>query len=112
LTKKPQTTIIVNIKTKMTIRKNMTIQQISFRDFIRGHIPADILMLLDKKTKAKKGLFVKQEYADIVLEFLKKKEQENIEKKKRVMFDFIGKFGDGSKIANKSHQAIKAEKYE
>ena len=32
----------------------MTIQQISFRDFIRGYIPADILMLLDKKPKLKK----------------------------------------------------------
>ena len=90
----------------------MTIQQISFRDFIRGYIPADILMLLDKKTKTKKGLFVKQEYADIVLEFLKQKEQERIEQKKRAMFDFVGEFGDGTNIANKSHQAIKAEKYE
>ncbi len=90
----------------------MTIQQISFRDFIRGYIPADVLMLLDKKSKVKKGLFVKQEYADIVLEFLKQKEQEKIEKKKRAMFDFIGEFGDGTEITNKSHQAIKAEKYE
>ena len=32
----------------------MTIQQISFRDFIRGYVPADILMLLDKKTKEDK----------------------------------------------------------
>ena len=90
----------------------MTIQQISFRDFIRGYIPADVLILFDKKSKTKKGLFVKQEYADIVLEFLEQKEQEKIEKKKRAMFDFIGEFGDGSEIANKSHQAIKAEKYE
>lgn len=90
----------------------MTIQQISFRDFIRGYVPADILMLLDKKTKTKKGLFVKQEYADIVLEFLKQKEQEKIEKKRRAMFDFVGEFGDGADMTNKSHQAIKAEKYE
>ncbi|SFV70843.1 hypothetical protein MNB_SV-13-1156 [hydrothermal vent metagenome] len=90
----------------------MTIQQISFRDFIRGYIPADILMLLDKKTKTKKGLYVKQEYADIVLEFLKQKEQEKIEKRKRAMFDFVGEFGDGANMANKSHKAIKAEKYE
>ncbi len=90
----------------------MTIQQISFRDFIRGYIPADVLMLLDKKTKTKKGLFVKQEYADIVLEFLKQKEQEKIEQKKRALFDFVGEFGDGTNIANKSHQEIKAEKYE
>ena len=90
----------------------MTIQQISFRDFIRGYIPADVLMLLDKKTKTKKGLFVKQEYADIVLEFLKQKEQERIEQKKRALFDFVGEFGYGADIANKSHQEIKAQKYE
>ncbi|CAA6819521.1 MAG: Unknown protein [uncultured Sulfurovum sp.] len=90
----------------------MTIEQISFRDFIRGYMPADVLMLLDKKTKTKKGLFVKQEYADSVLEFLKKKEEEKIEKKKRAMFDFVGEFGDGSEVSTKSHQAIKSEKYE
>ena len=90
----------------------MTIQQISFRDFIRGSMPADILMLLDKKSKTKKGLFVKQEYADVVLELLKQKEQEKIKKKKRAMLDFVGAFGDGVNMANEAHQAIKAEKHE
>jgi len=90
----------------------MTIKQISFRDFIRGYLPADVLILLDKKSKTKKGLFIKQEYADIVLDFLKKREQEKIDKKKRAMFDFIGEFGNGSETTHKSHQAIKAEKYE
>lgn len=28
----------------------MTIEQISFRDFIRGSIPSDIVKLLDKRT--------------------------------------------------------------
>jgi len=90
----------------------MTIKQISFRDFIRGSMPADVLMLFDKKSKTKKGLFVRPEYADLVLEFLKQKEQEKIEKKKRAMLDFVGVFGDGTDIANETHQAIKAEKYE
>ena len=90
----------------------MTISQISFRDFIRGSIPADILMLFDKKSKINKGLFVKPEYADIVLEFLKQKEQEKIEQKKRALLDFVGAFGDGSEFATKSHQEIKAKKYE
>ena len=90
----------------------MTIQQISFRDFIRGEMPADVLMLLDKKSKTKKGIFVKQKYADSVLAFLKQKEQEEIEQKKRAMLDFVGAFGDGSEIAEQSHQAIKAQKYE
>ncbi len=89
----------------------MTIQQISFRDFMRGEMPADVLMLLDKKSKTKKGLFVKQEYADSVLAFLKQKEQEEIEQKKRALLDFVGAFGDGSEIAEQSHQAIKAQKY-
>lgn len=90
----------------------MTLEQISFRDFIRGSVPADVLMLFDKKIKAKKGLFVKPEYADIVLEFLQQKEQEKIEKKRRTMLDFIGEFGTDATFAAKSHQAIKAEKYE
>jgi len=90
----------------------MTIEQVSFRDFIRGYIPADILMLLDKKTKTNKGLFVKPEYADSVLEFLKQKEQEKINKKRKAMFDFVGEFGEGIDSSNKTHQEIKAEKYE
>jgi len=90
----------------------MTIEQISFRDFIRGNIPADVLMLLDKKTKTQKGLFVTQEYADIVLEFLRHKEEERVKKKKRALLDFVGEFGDGADIADKSHQEIKAKKYE
>ena len=90
----------------------MTISEISFRDFIRGYIPADVLMLFDKKSKTKKGLFVKAEYADIVLDFLKQKEQEKIEKKKRALLDFVGAFGDGNEFATKSHKEIKAQKYE
>ncbi len=90
----------------------MTLEQVSFRDFIRGYIPADVLMLFDKKTKVNKGLYVKPEYADIVLEFLQHKKQEKIEKKRRAMFDFVGEFGNDSTLIDKSHQAIKAEKYE
>ena len=90
----------------------MTIQQISFRDFIRGEMPADVLMLFDKKSKHNKGIFIKPEYSDEVLAFLKQKEQERIEQKKRALLDFVGAFGDGSEIAEQSHQAIKAQKYE
>jgi len=90
----------------------MTLKEISFRDFISGSVPADVLMLIDKKTKAKKGLFVKPEYADIVLEFLQQKEQEKVEKKRKAMLDFIGEFGSDTTLADKSHQAIKAQKYE
>ncbi|HIP51647.1 MAG TPA: hypothetical protein EYG94_06115 [Campylobacterales bacterium] len=90
----------------------MTIQQVSFRDFIRGYIPADILLLLDKKTKTKKGLFVTQEYADDVLAFIEQREQEKKEKKKRALLDFVGEFGESQKLSTASHQEIKASKYE
>jgi len=90
----------------------MTIQTISFRDFTRGHIPADVLMLLDKKTKQNKGLFIKPEYADSVLKFLKRQEQEAIKRRKKALLDFVGKFGDGADTVGRKHQEIKAEKYE
>jgi len=90
----------------------MTIEKVSFRDFSRGIIPADVLMLEDKKSKTSKGLYIRPEYADMVLKFLKQKEKERIEKKRKALLDFVGKFGDGDDLSLKSHQAIKAEKYE
>ena len=88
----------------------MTIERISFRDFIRGYTPADVLMLLDKKSKSTKGLFVSPKYAEDVLAFLEKKEKQIKKRKKDALLDFVGEFGDGDKTT--SHQAIKAEKYE
>lgn len=90
----------------------MTIEKISFRDFIRGYIPADILMLLDKKTKKSRGLFVAPKYADEVLEYLKHKEKNEQEQKKHALLDFVGKFGEETVDTTLSHHAIKAEKYE
>ena len=90
----------------------MTISQVSFRDFVRGYMPADILLLLDKKTKTKKGLFVKQEYADDVLAFIEQRNKEKKEKKKRALLDFVGEFSDNQEFSKASHQAIKASKYE
>jgi len=90
----------------------MTIQTISFRDFTRGHIPADVLMLLDKKTNRNKGLFVKPEYTQSVIAFLKEQEKKQTEQKKKALLDFVGAFGNGAEIANLSHAAIKARKYE
>ena len=82
----------------------MTIEQVSFRDFIRGYIPADILLLLDKKTKTKKSLFVKQEYANDVLAFIEQRNKEKKEKKKRALLDFVGGFGDSQEFSKASHQ--------
>ena len=87
----------------------MTIQQISFRDFIRGAMPADILQLLDKRTHTQKGIFVSPKYADDVLAFIEQKEKQRKNSKKKALLDFVGEFGEGD--AN-SHQAMKASKYE
>lgn len=89
----------------------MTIQKISFRDFIRGQIPADILLLLDRKSNKSKGLYISPEYADDVLAFIEKKEKEKQNKKKRALLDFVGAFGELDK-PEASHQEIKASKYE
>ena len=86
----------------------MTIQEISFRDFIRGQIPADILLLLDKKSNKSKGLYITPEYADDVLAFIKEKERAKQKKKKRALLDFVGEVDD----TTASHQKIKASKYE
>lgn len=89
----------------------MTIQTISFRDFIRGKIPADILLLLDKKSNKSKGLYIAPEYTDDVLEFIKEKERAKQKKKKRALLDFVGAFGEADDMSA-SHQKIKASKYE
>jgi len=87
----------------------MTIEQISFRDFIRGAMPSDIVKLLDKRTQKFKGIFVSPKYADDVLEFIALKEKKRKMDKKKALLDFVGEFGDGNQ---KTHQAIKASKYE
>ena len=89
----------------------MTIEKVSFRDFTRGSIPADVLMLFDKKSKINKGLYIKPEYADEVIEFLKQNKLKKIKQKKRALLDFVGKFGDDISL-DKPHSAIKAQKYE
>jgi hypothetical protein len=87
----------------------MTIEKVSFRDFIRGAMPSDILQLLDKRTNTSKGIFVSSKYADDVLEFIASKEKKRKSAKKKALLDFVGEFGEGS---DASHQAIKASKYE
>ncbi len=90
----------------------MTINSISFRDFIRGEARGDVLKLVDKKSKKEKGLFVSNKYAKEVLEFLKQKAKEEKEQKKRTLLDFVGEFGDGEEFKDMSHKEIKAKKYE
>lgn len=89
----------------------MTIEKIAFRDFIRGKIPADVLLLWDRKSDKSKGVYISPEYADEVLDYLTRKEKEKQERKKRVLLDFVGAFGELDET-DASHQAIKASKYE
>ncbi len=90
----------------------MTVKEVSFREFSRGYIPADMLLLIDKKTKKQKGLYISNKYTDEVLRFLEQKEQERKNKKKKALLDFVGKFGDGKKFLDATHKEIKAKKYE
>ncbi len=86
----------------------MTINSISFRDFIRGEAKGDVLKLVDKKSKKEKGLYISNKYANEVLEFLKQKAKEEKEQKKRALLDFVGEFGDGEEFKDMSHKEIKA----
>jgi len=87
----------------------MIIEQISFRDFIRGAMPSDIVKLQDKRTHQSKATFFSPKYADDVLEFIALKEKKRKMAKKKALLDFVGEFGEGS---TETHQAIKASKYE
>ena len=89
----------------------MTIEKIPFRNFIRGEISADVLLLFDKKSNKNKGLYVAPEYADDVLALIEEKKRSDQEKKKRALLDFVGAFGEMDD-RTASHQAIKASKYE
>ncbi len=90
----------------------MTIDSVSFRDFIRGEAEGDVLRLIDKKSKKEKGLFISNKYAKDVMEFLNRKAKEEKEQKKRALLDFVGKFGEGEAFKDVSHKEIKAKKYE
>ena len=90
----------------------MTIEKVSFRDFMRGEVSGDFLILIDKKSKKEKGLFIDKKYSNDFLDFLKMKEKKEIDRKKRALLDFVGKFGDGKEYVGKSHKEIKATKYE
>lgn len=63
----------------------MTIQKVSFRDFLRGLVPSDVVVLFGKRSKKSKGLYISPQYADDVLSMIQQKEKEKQEKK-RVYF--------------------------
>ena len=103
-----------NVKIELIVKKDffMTIEKVSFRDFVRGEVSGEFLILIDKKSKKEKGLFIDKKYSDDFIDFLKIKQKEKIERKKRALLDFVGEFGDGKEYINKSHKEIKAIKYE
>ncbi len=90
----------------------MTIEKVSFRDFTRGEVTGDILILIDKKSKKEKGIFIDKKYKDDFLAYLEAKKAKEAEKKKRALLDFVGKFGSGDEVKNKKYTEIKADKYE
>ncbi len=89
----------------------MTMAQVSFRDFIRGSIPADILKLWDKKSNKPKGLYIAPEYADEVLAMIDAREKSRRKKRTEDIMAFAGVLGEIEE-PDRSHQAIKASRYE
>jgi hypothetical protein len=89
----------------------MTMARVSFRDFLRGSIPADVLQLWDKKSNKSKGLYVSSEYANEVLAMINDAQKKRRQKRTEEIMAFAGAFG---KIddPDRSHRAIKASKYE
>jgi len=89
----------------------MTIEQVSFRDFIRGQGVADILKLWDKKSNKSKGLYISPEYADDVLELIEEKEKKKREKRSKRLASFAGLLGEVEN-PDASYKEMKASKYE
>jgi len=90
----------------------MTTATISFREFLRGQMPADVLFLTDKRSGKAKGVYINEEYADKILEILKKMENEAKVKRKKALMDFVGEFGSGSEYQDMSLSQITEDKYE
>ena len=89
----------------------MTIEKVSFRDFIRGQGVADILKLWDKKSNKGKGLYISEKYAEDVLNMIEEKEKKKRKERSKHLMGFVGMLGD-IENPNVSHKEIKASKYE
>ena len=88
----------------------MTIAQVSFRDFIRGSVPADVLKLWDNKRNKSKGLYISPEYADEVLEMIDAKEMARRKKRTEDILSFVGELGSWED-SNAKAVEIRASKY-
>jgi len=89
----------------------MTIEKVSFRDFMRGRGVADILKLWDNKSNKSKGLYISPEYADDILELIEAREKKKREKRSKSLASFAGMLGEVEN-PNDSHKKMKASKYE
>lgn len=89
----------------------MTIEKVSFRDFIRGEVVADVLKLWDKKSNKSKGLYISPEYADDVLKMINEKEKKKRHERSKNLMGFAGMLGE-IENADASHKEMKASKYE
>lgn len=90
----------------------MTKETVSFREFVRGHIPADVVFLTDKKTGQNKGVYIAPEYAQRLIELLENQEKQEKAGRQKALQDFVGVFGEGKESVGKKTGQIQAEKYE
>lgn len=89
----------------------MTIEKVSFRDFIRGEGMADVLKLWDKKSNKSKGLYISPEYAEDVLNMIDEKEKKKRKERSKILMGFAGMLGEVEN-ADASYKEMKASKYE
>jgi len=89
----------------------MTIEKVSFRDFIRGEVVADVLRLWDKKSNKSKGLYISPEYAEDVLKMIDEKEKKKRKERSKSLMGFAGMLGEVDNV-DASHKEMKASKYE
>lgn len=89
----------------------MTIEKVSFRDFIRGEGMADVLKLWDKKSNKSKGLYISPEYAEDVLNMIDEKEKKKRKERSKSLMGFAGMLGEVEN-ADASYKEMKASKYE
>lgn len=90
----------------------MTKATVSFREFVRGKIPADIVFLTDKKTGQNKGAYIAPEYVQKLSELLEAQEKAEKAGRKKALLEFVGVFGEGTETVGKSQAEILAEKHE
>ena len=88
----------------------MTMARVSFREFLQGSIPADVLQLWDKKNNKTKGLYISPKYADEILAMIDRREKSRRKKRTETIMSYAGMLGEIDD-PDRPHQAIKASKH-